>query len=166
MSTLRLKIREGCEEPYVEFHVDGEDLGSRVKAALGEAGFDDVLPWHGGDYKVDETVLGDAARRSGAEGAILFACGCGYFGCSGVFANVVISGDTLSIRDIFKWRGGRKVFAPMAPVVFDRGQFDDAVRQLQREIEAWRPPPKTEVRRSVPVTPPPAAQSNGPQGGN
>jgi hypothetical protein len=78
VSTLLLKIREGCEEPYVEFHVDGEDFGSRVRAALGEAGFDDVLPWYGGDYKIDETVLGEPVRRSGAEGAILFACGCGY----------------------------------------------------------------------------------------
>jgi hypothetical protein len=166
MSTLRLKIREGCEEPYVEFRVDGEDLGSRIKAALGEAGFDDVLPWHGGDYKIDETVLGEPARRSGADGAILFACGCGYFACSGVFANVVVAGDTLTIRDIFTWRGGQKVVAPIEPVVFERGQFDDAVQQLEREIETWRPPPKTEVTRKVLVTPPPRGQSNGHQRGN
>lgn len=162
MSTLRLKIREDCVEPYVEFHVDGEDLGSRVKAALGEAGFDDVLPWYGGDYKVDETVLGEPARRSGAEGAILFACGCGYFACSGVFANVVVTGDTLAIRDIFTWHGGQKVVARIDPVVFDRAQFDKAVRQLEREIETWRPPHKVEVPRRAHVTPPPAR----PEGGN
>ena len=162
MSTLRLKIREGCEEPYVEFHVDGEDLGSRIKASLGEVGFDDVLPWYGGDYKLDETVLGRPARCNGAEGAILFACGCGYFDCSGVFANVVVTDDTLTIRDIFTWRGGQKVVAPIEPVVFDRVQFDDAVRQLEREIENWRPPPpKAEVPRRVLVTPPPAGAKGG-----
>ena len=161
MSTLLLKIREGCEEPYVEFHVDGEDLGSRVKAALGDAGFDDVLPWYGGDYEVDDTVLGIPVRRSGAEGAILLACGCGYSACSGVFANVVVAGDTLTIRDIFTWRGGRKVVAPIAPLVFDRAQFDDAVRQLEREVETWRPPPKVEVSRRGLGTPPPAAPEGG-----
>jgi hypothetical protein len=142
MSTLVLKIREGCEEPYVEFHVDGDDLGKRVKAALGEAGFDDVLPWHGGDYKIDETVLGEPARRNGAEGAILFACGCGYYGCSGVFANVVVADDTIMIRDISTFRGGQRVVAPVSPIVFDRQQFDDAVRQLKFQIELWRPPAK------------------------
>ena len=162
MSTLRLKIREGCEEPYVEFDIDGEDLGSRIKAALGEAGFDDVLPWHGGDYKVDETVLGEPARRSGAESAILFACGCGYSACSGVFADVVVAGDTLTIRDTYTWRGSQKVVAPIEPVVFDRGQFEDAVRQLERDVEAWQPPPpKAEAPRRVLVTPPPASPKDG-----
>jgi len=162
MSTLLLKIREGCEEPYVEFHVDGEDLGSRVTAALGEAGFDDVLPWYGGDYKIDETVLGERARQNGAEGAILFACGCGYSACSAVFANVDVVGDTLTLREFSTWRGAQKVIASMAPVVFDRAQYDDAVRQLEREVETWRPPPKVEVSRRGLVTPPPT----GPKGGN
>jgi hypothetical protein len=163
VSKLCLKICEGCQEPYVEFHVDGEDLGTRVKAAPGGAGFDDVLPWYGGDYQIDETVLGERARRDGAAGAILFACGCGYSACSAVFADVVVAGDTLTLREFSTWRGGRKVIASIAPVVFDRPQFDDAARQLEREVESWRPPPpKPEVPRRVLVTPPP----EGPQGGN
>jgi hypothetical protein len=166
MSTLRLKIREGCAEPYVEFHVDGADLGARLMAAFGEAGFDDVLPWYGGDYGIEDTVLGEPARRNGAEEAILFACGCGQYACSGVAANVVVSSDTVTFRDFSTWRGGQKVVAPIEPVVLDRRQFDDAVRQLEREIETWRPPPKTEVPRRVLVTPPPAGHSSGQQGGN
>ena len=63
MSTLVLKIREGCEQPYVEFHVDGEDLGARIMAAFGDEGFDDVLPWSGGDYGIEDTVLADNAGR-------------------------------------------------------------------------------------------------------
>jgi hypothetical protein len=153
---LLLKIRQGCDAPYVEFHVDGQDLGARVRAALGEAGFDYVLPWYGGDYRIEETVLGEQVRRNGAEDAILFACGCGHHACSGVCADVVISGDTLALREFSTWRGGQKVIAPLDPVVFDRRQFDDAVRQLEREVEAWRPPPKIEVPRRVLVTPPPA----------
>lgn len=164
MSTLHLKICVGSEELYVEFHVDGADLGPRVKAALGEAGFDDVLPWYGGDYKIDETVLGEPVRRSGAQDAILFACGCGYYACSGVSANVVVEGDTLTIRDISTWRGGQRVVADLPPLVFDRGQFDEAVRQLERDVELWRPTPRTETPRRVLVTPPPTRQANGPQG--
>ena len=44
VSHLELKIRENREEPYIEFHVDGQDLGAVLKAVFGEAGFDDVLP--------------------------------------------------------------------------------------------------------------------------
>ena len=78
-------------------------------------------------------------------------------------ANVVISGDTLTLREFSTWRGGQKVIAPIEPVVFDRRQFDDAVRQLERVVETWRPPPpKADAPRRVLVTPPPA----GPEGGN
>lgn len=140
MSKLGLKIREGCMEPYIDFYVDGEHLGHRVMTSLGEAGFDDVLPWYGGDYKIDDTVLGETARRGGAEGAILFACGCGYFACSGVFASVVIAGEKLILRDIFTWRGGERVFALIEPIAFDREQFEEAVLQVQRHVEAWRAP--------------------------
>ena len=94
-------------------------------------------------------LLGEPARRSGAEGAILFACGCGYYACSGVFANVVIDGDTLMIRDIFTWRGSQRVVAALQPTAFDRRQFDDAVRQLEREIEAWKPAARPAVRRAA-----------------
>jgi hypothetical protein len=148
MSTLLLKISEGCDEPYVEFHVDGSDLGARVRAALGEAGYDDVLPWYGGDYKVDQTVLGEPARRGGAQDAILFACGCGHYACSGVSANVVVIADTLTIRDISTRHRGQRVEASIPPIIFDRRQIDEAVQQLEREIAAWRPPPK-------PAAPPP-----------
>ncbi len=89
---------------------------------------------------IDRTVLGEQARRSGAEGAILFACGCGLYACSGVFANVVVVGETLTIRDIATWRRDQRIVAPLAPIVFNRNQFDDAVRDLERDIEAWRPP--------------------------
>jgi hypothetical protein len=142
VSTLVLKIREGCEDPYVEIHVDAEDLGARVKAALGEAGFEDVLPWYGGDYTIDDTVLGGPVRRCGGEGAILFACGCGQFACGAVFANVVVDGDTLTLREIYAWRGGARVVAALPPVVFNRGQFEDAVRGLERDVAMWRPPAK------------------------
>jgi len=128
--------------------VDGKNLGHRVKVALGEAGFDEVLPWYGGDYKVEETVLGEAARRNAAEGAILFACGCGQYACSGVSANVVISGGMLTLRDIFTWRGGQCVFAPIEPITFDRQQFDDAVRRLERQIELW-PPARSPAGRDM-----------------
>lgn len=142
MSVLRLKIREGCEEPYVEFHVDGEDLGKRIESALGHAGFDDVLPWYGGDFKIEDTVLGESARRYGAEGAIFLACGCGYYACSGVFADVVVSNDTVTLRSFRTWRGEQTLIAPVEPVVFNRDQFEAAVSQLEREIASWRPQTK------------------------
>jgi hypothetical protein len=140
VSKLVLKVREACEEPYIEFYVDGENLGRRIKSALGEAGFDDTLPWYGGDYKIEETVLGETARRGGAEGAVLFACGCGQHASGGVSASVVVAGETLILRDIFTWRGGQRVFASIEPITFDRKQFEEAVLQIQREIEAWHPP--------------------------
>ncbi|MBE7466313.1 MAG: hypothetical protein HS116_22800 [Planctomycetes bacterium] len=140
MSTLRLRILDGCNELYVQFIVDGKDLGARVKAALGVAGYDDVLPWYGGDYRIEDTVLGEPARRNGADGAILFACGCGQYACSGVSAQVVISGETLTLCEFSTTgRDGQKLVAPIQPVVFDRGQFEDAVRQLECEIANWRP---------------------------
>ena len=142
MPRLELKLRDGCQEPYVEFYIDGQDLGPRVMAALGEAGFDDVLPWYGGDYTREEAVLGTEARVKGLHGAVLFACGCGYWACSGVVADVEVTDDTVTIQRIFTWRGNQRVAADLEPLVFDRVQFDEAVRALERDIAVWRPSEK------------------------
>ncbi|MDB5297846.1 MAG: hypothetical protein JWO31_3829 [Phycisphaerales bacterium] len=148
----------------MEFHIDGEDLGSRVKAALGDEGFDDVLPWCGGDYKIDETVLGESARRDGAEGAILFACGCGQYACSGVSADVIVSGDTLTLRNVSTWRGGQLVLARIEPIILDRQQFEAAVAKLHRNLAEWRPPPKAEVHGEALLTLP-ARRAESSEGG-
>jgi hypothetical protein len=168
MSTFRLKIREGCEEPYVEFHVDGEDLGARIMAALGDEGFDDVLPWFGGDYRIDDTVLGYKALHDGTRNAIMLACGCGQSACSSVWADVTATPDTITFSNFSTWRHGREIVAPVEPVSFERNQFASAVAKLQRDVEDWRPPPpQAEAQQPrVLVTPPPAQEASGPQGGN
>lgn len=157
MSTPLLKIRGECEEPYIDFYVDGEDLGRRVKAALGEAGFEDCLPWNGIDYDIEETVIGESACRIGANGAVLFACGCGCYACGGVSADMLVRGDTITLQNISTWRGGKNVIAPMNPITFDRQQYEIAVAKLRNDVAAWRPPPrkpKEPVR--ILITPPPA----------
>jgi hypothetical protein len=140
MPTLHLKIREGCEEPYIEFHVDGEDLGRRVSQSFGEASSDDVLPWFGGDYILEETVLGDAVRARGSDQALFLACGCGHSACSGVWARVTVAGETITLSHFSTWCRRGRVEAALEPVVFDRRQLEDAVAQLRRDIESWRPP--------------------------
>jgi hypothetical protein len=143
---LELKIRENREEPYIEFHVDGQDLGAVLKAVFGEAGFDDVLPWNGGDYSIGETVLGEQVRKHGAASAILFACGCGYYACSVVTTDVSVAQETITFSKFATpWRGGLAV-APLGPIVFDRRQFEEAVTALERAVAAWRPTPRPEVR--------------------
>ena len=140
---LDLKIREGCQELYIEFHADGADLGTRIEEALGEAGFDDVLPWYGGDYSISETVLGEEARTSGAaESAILLACGCGQYACGGVSADVHVTNATITLSKFSTWRQGEWIVAALDPVVFDRGQFEEAIHRLKSMIEEWRPPPE------------------------
>jgi hypothetical protein len=139
VSHLELKIRENREEPYVEFHVDGQDLGAALMVAFGEAGIDDVLPWNGGDYAIGETVLGEQVRKHGAANAILFACGCGYFACSVVTTDVSVDQETIAFsRFATPWRGGLAV-AALGPIVFDRRQFEEAVAALKRDLAAWRP---------------------------
>src|SRR4051794_19277188 len=91
VSEIHFALIEGCEEPYVQFFVDRQDFGQRVRAALGEDGFDDVLPWCGGDYSIEETVLGERVRSEGGENLILFACGCSHMGCSSVHARVRVT---------------------------------------------------------------------------
>lgn len=139
MSTLQLKIREGCEEPYVEFHVDGEDLGARIMAAFGDEGFDDVLPWYGIDYRIEDTVLGGTAPRDGARKAIIFACGCGCSACSSVWADVTADDDTITLSNFSTWRHARDIVASIEPVSFDRHQFESAVANLRRDVAEWRP---------------------------
>lgn len=143
MPTLHLKLTGGWL--HVEFHVDGEDLSTRLRHAFGRenpAEFPwDGLPWPGGDYKPADTVLGDEVRRAGAAGAILFACGCGYSMCGAVFADVSVTDATVTLSNFTTWMGGGKVVAATDPLVFDRAQFEEAVARLEREVEAWRPPP-------------------------
>jgi hypothetical protein len=145
LSTLHLKIREGCEEPYVEFHVDGQDLGRRVAEAFGEASFDDdVLPWRG---YIEKTVLGQKTRKEGAEHAILFVCGCGEPTCRAVFADVIVAGDTITLQNFSTWHVRQTVVAPIEPIVFDRKQYNDAIQQLERDIANWHPPQKSGLEK-------------------
>jgi hypothetical protein len=156
VSYLELKIRENCEEPYVEFHVDGQDLGAVLMAAFGEAGFDDVLPWNGGDYAIAETVLGAQVRKNGAASAILFACGCGYYACSVVTTDVTVDQETIAFsRFATPSRGGLAV-APLEPIVFDRRQFEEAVAALERAVAAWRSTPRPVVPPKPVIELPPA----------
>lgn len=137
MSHLRLQLLPNCDEPFVEFYVDGENLGTLVKASLGP-GSEDVLPLHGGDFSFEDTVLGESVRRNGAESAILFACGCGYSACGSVHAKVIVDGNRLSITEISTWNYGGSC-ALIEPFVFDRDEYEAAVLQLEADLKSWRP---------------------------
>jgi len=167
VSILVLKIREGCEEPYVEFHVDGEDLGARIMAAFGSEGFDDGLPWFGGDYGIEDTVLGGKALKDGARKTILLACGCGQSACSSVQADITVTANTITLSNFSTWRHGHEIFAAVDAVSFDRRQFESAIAQLRREVAEWRPPPpKTMEQARVLLTLPPTRHAQRPQGDN
>jgi hypothetical protein len=111
-------------------------------AAFGKDGFDDVLPWFGLDYQLDDTVLGDKAVREGARKAIVFACGCGCFACSGVWADVTLDGDTITLSNFSTWRRGHDIVAPMEPVSFSRQQYESAIASLRQDVAKWQPPPR------------------------
>ena len=154
MACLELKIRAGCQEPYVEFFVDGIDLGARVRESFGTAGYDEVLPYHGVDYSLSETVLGEEVRSHGAKSAIILACGCGCgcSACSSVRVNVALSEKTITFSNFSTWSQGKPVESNLGAVVFDRMQFEEAISGLQAMIEAWQPP-----TIKVPPQPPPIA---------
>jgi len=137
MSTLSLNILPNCHEPYVEIYIDAENLGTKVKTALGKFGFDAVLPWHGGDYSIAETVLGESIYTNGSDEAILFACGCGHYACSAVFAKVQSSDEAVIFSEFFTYARGERVVATIEPVVFDRKQFENSIRQLEEDVKVW-----------------------------
>src|SRR3982750_4387556 len=139
MRKLQLKVREGCQEPYIEFYVDGQNLGTQLSDACGGRSIEDVLPWYGIDYKISDTVFGEGVRRDGASSAILFACGCCVSACGVVFVRVTVDRERITLSEFST--GG--VVVPLAPLIFDRHQFDDAVRSVQRELESWRPSERT-----------------------
>jgi hypothetical protein len=141
ISHLRLQLADEAEQPCVTYHVDGDDFGARLRVALGPAGFDDGLPWPPADAGVEETVLGGRARRDGATAAILLACGCGYSACSSVTADVTVASETITLSNFTTWWAGARHVAPIAPITFDRHQFDLAVRDLHALLAARRPPP-------------------------
>ena len=151
MAHLELKLIEGAQEPYVAFLVDGDDLGTRIKAALGKDGFDDVLPWPGGDYSPSDTVLGEEVRTKGAYGC---------YGCSGVTADVQVAGSTITLCSFTTYP---QIVAPLGPVGFDRRQYEEAVARLMAEIEAWRPLP-AESRTDKPQRPPLQLEAPRPDG--
>jgi hypothetical protein len=139
IARLELKVRDGCDEPYVEVYVDGEDIDVRLSAALGHDRFDGSLPWYGIDYSIDETVFGEAARRDGAGAAILFACGCGCAMCSSVSVSVVVDDATITLSHFVVSWGREQSVAAVDPIVFDRRQFEEAVAGLPGLVAAWRP---------------------------
>jgi hypothetical protein len=139
ISSLILRIPSPSHGPYVKFIVDGEDLGQRIKTSLGAEGFDDALPWEGSDFGLEDTVLGEPFIREGGKQAILLACGCGHYACSGIFANVTVTAETVTWSHFATWRHGREIIAPIAPVTFDRSQFEQAIAEVHRQAAQWRP---------------------------
>jgi hypothetical protein len=139
MSQLELKISQGCQEPYIEFHVDEVDLGTLLKESLGKAGSEDVLPWQGIDYSISDTVLGEDARTKGSKRAILFACNCGCYACGSVFVDVHVDDATITLYNFSTHWRGEWVVAALGPIYFDRGQFEVAVSRLQSRLQEWRP---------------------------
>jgi hypothetical protein len=113
------------------------------------------LPWFGGDYEIDDTVLGEAALREGAKQAIMLACGCGCFECSGVRADVTAGPETIMFSNFTTRRGGREIVAGVGPVVLDRGQVESALERLRSEVAEWRRPVEEARVGRVIVTPPP-----------
>lgn len=162
MAQLELKIIEGCQEPYIEYYVDGVNLGARIEEALGAAGFDNCLPWYGSDYSIDDTVLGEKARTQGLQGAIILACGCGCYACSGVSADVYVTESTIIFCHFSTWRRGERIVAPLEPVEFDRARFLKAVKSLHSMITSWQPPPASAstppTTKAIPLGPPKASK--------
>ena len=140
VANLDLQIPSDAREPYVVIRVDGVDLGGRIKEALGDAGFDNVLPAWGMDFSLDDTVFGAEMRSKGRAGAILLACSCGMSGCSEVTADVHVTDTTVTWSGFATWRQ-KRVVAALDPVVFDRSQFEKAVTKLLVEVGEWAPPP-------------------------
>lgn len=149
MAQLELKIIEGCQEPYIEYYVDGVNLGARIEEALGAAGFDNCLPWYGSDYSIDDTVLGEKARTQGLQGAIILACGCGCYACSGVSADVYVTESTIIFCHFSTWRRGERIVAPLEPGP-PRGGGNGSTRDRPRRrrddrargeiVPPWTPP--------------------------
>lgn len=140
MAHLDLRIREGCEEPYIEIYADAVNLGDQISESFGSEGWDDVLPWWGTDYQISETVLGQEVWASGMKGAIILACGCGCHSCSGVNVDVAVNDDTIVFSNFTTWRYGGSIRSSLEPITFDRKQYEDAVRLLHHRIQEWRPP--------------------------
>jgi hypothetical protein len=153
MPTLQLSIRDGCDEIYVDFAVDGHPLSAIVRAAprASEAKWIECcLPWHGGDYDVDETVLGKPARTSGLHQAYLFVCGCGQIACGGaVVVDVQATPDSISFQNFALDNGYFPIAIP--PIVFDRSQFEAAITDLERQVAEWTPPPPPPPRSAIPL---------------
>jgi hypothetical protein len=132
VALLSLTLVEGCEEPYVRFLVDGKDLGQRLRAACSFA--DDVLPWRGIDYQIEDTVLGREVRTRGATDVILFACGCGCSACGSVTADVAVDQGRITLSHFTSAAG---VIKSVEPITFDLAQFNEAYHQLGRQIEGF-----------------------------
>ena len=148
-STLRLTIREGCSEPYIEFYVDGLSLRSTIDAAPGGGSFsiEECLPWWGGDYNIDQTVLGQYARTVGLKDATLFVCGCGQYGCGGaVLVDVYTDEHAITFCNF-------RVDTNANPIDFDRRQYNDEVADLTARVAAWKPPPPRPQTRRPPPPP-------------
>lgn len=151
-STLRLTIREGCDEPYIDFFIDGVPLPDLLRQAAGpdRACFvEEVLPWPEGRH-VDETVLGVPARTRGLPEAYLFICGCGQWMCGCNWVDTLVTDTTITFANFrIRWK---EPPLNIAPIVFDRRQYEAEVADLATRIAAWSPPPP---RPRVPKPPPP-----------
>jgi hypothetical protein len=150
MAILSLRIIEPHSDPYMEYFVNGVSLPELIRSTLRTSAaesMDDVLPLGCGDFDLEDSAIGETARTHGLEGAILFACGCGYAACSCTNIDVVLTENTISFCNL---RIGNNV-CDFPPIEFNREQFCAEVADLQLRLATWKPtlPPPPPPRRVI-----------------
>jgi hypothetical protein len=152
-----MRIREGCEEPYIEFQVDGVDLGAILatafRATLPDGVFEDVLPWYGVDFDPFDTVLSPSVLEHGSLGALLLVCGCGCSACGSVSARVTVTDRDVTWSAFKTHFAGQLIEADVSPIRVDRSQFDAELAHLHLELQAFESR-RTALKPTPPPTPP------------
>ncbi len=155
-STLRLKLRDGDYEPYVEILVDGVLLRDLLKQAVAPElarCVEYALPG-AMDHDWDQSVLGGAARTVGLKDAFVLICGCGVSGCGCNTCDTIVTDTTITFTNFrIRWNDPP---LDLAPIVFDRRQYEAEVADLTTRIATWKPPPPSPPKpHRVLITPPP-----------
>lgn len=147
LNTISFSIIPNSSELFIAIFVDGIDLAELVDKADDTRApmYDTCLPYYCGDYKIEETLLGMGLLPPGQHTVLVFACGCGYSGCSATYATALVEDERITLGD-FK---PHKKPCGLRPLTFSLDQFSEAVKGLNLEIAEWQPSPPPRNQRTV-----------------
>ncbi len=123
----RVRIIPRVDDAPLTELIDRFELHAGMQPAGGTYG--GIVPAFARSLRIDDHFRGKSVMATGLSTPLL-VCECGEWGCWPLLAEITITQDVVIWDRFGHPRGSERDYGAFGPFRFDRGQYDDALRDL------------------------------------